>query len=317
MPHFDMTADNAVLLRRACCNEHLARRPPRIRVFRRQCRGNGLPIPKIVRSLRSLPRHSQVKQHSSDSLSRDNGLGPSTWLYTRKKSQRLCDAASVYPELLTLTRRSQYRGQGRRETRWRRCAQILSAPREWGGGGRDGGGGGGLRGAPDTGWLSEWCRRIGGGSETSRNWNCSNCLYWTRPFSAPHRLCSYCLDRKPVFPCHAIKHKVVFNSATDDVVTYIHTVWFWCMSVTVNQKQPRGADRVKAFGWVDYRLLVHLLFSRQQISGGKKTRQAEKEVKNNIRKWTGPKFAKFQRVAKNREGKWLWSHLWCPNDHCS
>ena len=48
---------------------------------------------------------------------------------------------------------------------------------------------------------------------------------------------------------------------------------------------------------------------------GKKTRQTEEEVENNIREWTGLEFANSQqwRTEKNA-GNWLWNHQWCPND---
>ena len=36
---------------------------------------------------------------------------------------------------------------------------------------------------------------------------------------------------------------------------------------------------------------------------GKKTRQTEEEVEDNIREWTGLEFAKSQRAVENR-GKW-------------
>ena len=36
---------------------------------------------------------------------------------------------------------------------------------------------------------------------------------------------------------------------------------------------------------------------------GKKTRQTEEEVGNNVKEWIGPEFAKSQRAVENRE-KW-------------
>ena len=33
----------------------------------------------------------------------------------------------------------------------------------------------------------------------------------------------------------------------------------------------------------------------------KKTRQTEEELEDSIREWTGPEFAKSQKVAENRE----------------
>ena len=53
------------------------------------------------------------------------------------------------------------------------------------------------------------------------------------------------------------------------------------------------------------------------VKGGRRQGRQKKRWEDNIREWTGQEFAKSQRAVENRKkngGKWLWSHLWCPND---
>ena len=54
----------------------------------------------------------------------------------------------------------------------------------------------------------------------------------------------------------------------------------------------------------------------RHIERGKKTRQTEEEVEDNIREWTGLEFGKSKRAVDNRKNgeNWLQNHLWCPND---
>ena len=54
------------------------------------------------------------------------------------------------------------------------------------------------------------------------------------------------------------------------------------------------------------------------VKGGRRQGRQRKRWEDNIRVWTGLKFAKAQRVVDNR-GKWrkLRNRLWCPNDPSS
>ena len=50
---------------------------------------------------------------------------------------------------------------------------------------------------------------------------------------------------------------------------------------------------------------------------GRRQGWQRKRWEDNIRdQWTGLEFTKSQRATENREkeGSWLWNHLWCPND---
>ena len=54
------------------------------------------------------------------------------------------------------------------------------------------------------------------------------------------------------------------------------------------------------------------------VKGGKRQGRQRKRWEDNIREWTGLRFAKSQRAVENRKkingGNWLRNHLWCPND---
>ena len=52
------------------------------------------------------------------------------------------------------------------------------------------------------------------------------------------------------------------------------------------------------------------------VNGGRRQGRQRKRWEDNIREWTGLKFAKLQREVENRERWRNWSrkHLWCPND---
>ena len=49
------------------------------------------------------------------------------------------------------------------------------------------------------------------------------------------------------------------------------------------------------------------------VKGGRRQGKQRKRCEDNVKEWTGLKFAKFQRAVENREN-WLQNHLWCPSD---
>ena len=52
------------------------------------------------------------------------------------------------------------------------------------------------------------------------------------------------------------------------------------------------------------------------MKGGRRQGRQRKRWEDNIRKWTGPEFARSQRAVENRENgeNWLRNHLWRPTD---
>ena len=106
-----------------------------------------------------------------------------------------------------------------------------------------------------------------------------------------------------MFPCHAIKHKVVFNSATDDVVTYKTQSGSGVCQLQLTRNSPEEQTELKHLVELIIGCLSICSFLGSKFQVGRRQGRQKKKWED-IREWTGLEFAKSQRAVENGEN-WL------------